>query len=417
MKFSKNGISLIVLVITIIVIIILAGAVILSLASNNPISQASKSTFLSDLGNFKTELDLYKSKQYLDNLGSYDPELLQANGSSITYNGVTDDTKSIEDIITTLDGNAKYAGKFEIINGSLLFLGENATEQEWANELGIATDHIDYVGNIYTFTNASATYAVGPTQSQIDTAYAETTLEGLVTSSNGIQLWTVPYTGAYNILVKGAKGGNGNNGGSATESGNGAEMQGDFNLTKGQVLKILVGQMGSNSSTIDTGGGGGGGTFIVLDDNTPLIIAGGGGAGGDNGPVGSGGTTSTTGLTGGNSGGAGGTNGSGGTGYSTAGGGGGLLTDGTDATYGGKAFVNGGAGAVGIYGIGGFGGGGGTSCEDTDNGTGGGGYSGGGAGASNAGGGGGGSYNAGTNQINTSSSNVGQGTAIITVIQ
>jgi hypothetical protein len=279
MKFlKKQGISLIVLVITIIVIIILAGAVILSLASNNPISQASKSTFLSDLGNFKTEFDLYKSKQYLDNLGSYDPELLQANGSSITYNGVSDNTKSIEDIITTLDGNTKYAGKFEIKDGKLYFLGENTDEQEWANELGIDTDYVDYVGIIYTFSNAAATYAVGPTQSQIDTAYTGTTLEGLVTSSNGIQLWTVPHTGTYTILVKGAKGGNGNDGGSSTSGGNGASMQGDFTLTKGQVIKILVGQSGTDSTNSDTGGGGGGGTFVTLNDNTPLIIAGGGGS-------------------------------------------------------------------------------------------------------------------------------------------
>jgi type II secretory pathway pseudopilin PulG len=54
MNIRKNdGISLIVLVITIIVIIILAGAVILSLANNNPISQANKATFLSDVSNFK----------------------------------------------------------------------------------------------------------------------------------------------------------------------------------------------------------------------------------------------------------------------------------------------------------------------------------------------------------------------------
>jgi len=44
----KKGISLIVLVITIIVIIILAGAVILSLANNNPIAKATEAVYRQD---------------------------------------------------------------------------------------------------------------------------------------------------------------------------------------------------------------------------------------------------------------------------------------------------------------------------------------------------------------------------------
>jgi len=54
----KKGISLIVLVITIIVIIILAGAVILSLSTNNPIASANKATAMSDIANFKSAVAL-----------------------------------------------------------------------------------------------------------------------------------------------------------------------------------------------------------------------------------------------------------------------------------------------------------------------------------------------------------------------
>ena len=57
----KRGISLIVLVITIIIVIILTGAIISSLSSNNPILQAAKAVFLSDVENFQTELELYKA--------------------------------------------------------------------------------------------------------------------------------------------------------------------------------------------------------------------------------------------------------------------------------------------------------------------------------------------------------------------
>lgn len=55
----KKGISLIVLVITIIVIIILAGAVILSLAKNNPIGQANEATRAHDAGEVESALSMY----------------------------------------------------------------------------------------------------------------------------------------------------------------------------------------------------------------------------------------------------------------------------------------------------------------------------------------------------------------------
>ncbi|MDD2376542.1 MAG: hypothetical protein PHD15_00735 [Clostridia bacterium] len=60
----KKGISLIVLVITIIVIIILAGAVILSLANNNPINSANKATLLSDVASLKAGVALSYATQF-----------------------------------------------------------------------------------------------------------------------------------------------------------------------------------------------------------------------------------------------------------------------------------------------------------------------------------------------------------------
>ena len=60
-------------------------------------------------------------------------------------------------------------------------------------------------------------------------------------------------------------------------------MRGEFNLTAGQVLTIVVGQAGGDNPTYDGGTGGGGGTFVISDNNnTPLVVAGGGsGQGGD----------------------------------------------------------------------------------------------------------------------------------------
>ena len=132
----------------------------------------------------------------------------------------------------------------------------------------------------YTFTSAGATGRFGPTTPQITAAYLSTNLNGLVTQVGGIQSWTVPVTGPYKIEASGASGGN-----MATTSypfGTGATMIGDFTLTAGQVIKIVVGQKGLQTPNgIWEGCGGGGASFVVSSvGNTPLVVAA-GGSGGD----------------------------------------------------------------------------------------------------------------------------------------
>ena len=122
-----------------------------------------------------------------------------------------------------------------------------------------------------TFTNAGATGRFGPVQAQCDVAYGA----GVVNiTTQGIQEWTVPATGSYSIQAIGATGGQTNN---AYEYGTGASMYGEFNLTIGDVILIVVGQQGSDSPGTWEGAGAGGGSFVVLQTgNTPLIIAAGG---------------------------------------------------------------------------------------------------------------------------------------------
>ncbi|QQX78099.1 MULTISPECIES: HYR domain-containing protein [Aequorivita] len=280
----------------------------------------------------------------------------------------------------------------------------------------------------YTFSNAGASGSYGPTQSQVNAAYTGTTLEGQVTiNTQGIQEWTVPANGEYRIQVIGATGGNQNE--PIVSVGHPANISGDFTLTAGETLKIIVGQHGHLGST-RPGWGGGGGSFVAQADNTPLAVAGG---------CGSGHTSLTNeGLTVQNANtGTSGKNGSGGTGtwpdgYGATGGqggdGAGLLGNGTVGNNGvfdpppgitvhtiPQAFVNYGAGdEVG----GGFGGGGGVT---TTYGGGGGGYSGGQGGANFPFfGGGGASFNSGVNQINILSSNdeytMSHGQVIITLL-
>ena len=108
--------------------------------------------------------------------------------------------------------------------------------------LGLLTaGSLSFSQTVYTFTNAGATGRFGPTQSQINSAYGSTNLNNNVTiNTQGVQEWTVPASGTYTIEVWGARGG----GASGSNYGKGARMKGDFTLTQGDVLRIVVGQMG-----------------------------------------------------------------------------------------------------------------------------------------------------------------------------
>lgn len=282
---------------------------------------------------------------------------------------------------------------------------------------------------VYTFTTAGAEGPTGPSQAAIDSAYSSTSLAGAVTSTDGIQVWDVPFTGVYTVEAFGAQG-------YGDFGGRGAHITGEFNLTAGTTLKILVGQkappyLAFPATTYDKQFGGGGGSFVVIKDggpvapyasytdDVPLIIAGGGGGShADSFLAGADGQITEAGASAplGNILFSGGSPGLGGYG-DKADGGGGFLGDG-GGIAGGIAFINGGAGGF-DEGFGGFGGGGGTSSWNNSRGGGGGGYSGGGGGeyyqsACCAAGGGGGSFNGGVNPVNIAGVQLGDGVVRIT---
>ena len=284
------------------------------------------------------------------------------------------------------------------------------------------------------FSTCTAVGMNGPTQNQCDGAYAGTILAGKVTVNTGIQTWTVPKTGVYRIEAVGAHGGSSKTQQLAT--GHGAKIAGDVQLNQGDVLKIIVGQLGLDQECQNggnyCGGGGGGGSFVTKADNTPLMIAGGGGGAGYAFTTAMDGQAGTGGGSSGNNG--GGVNGQGGatnTGDAYGSGGGGLLGNGANGfggkSNGGKAFINGGAGGIGYNagnggmistGHGGFGGGGGVGSDNITRAGGGGGYSGGQGGNCCGGtsGGGGGSFNAGVNPSNVAGANNGVGSVTIKLL-
>ena len=284
-----------------------------------------------------------------------------------------------------------------------------------------------YTFTSHTFTACNATGASGPTQAACRSAYTTTWDENdlYYTVTSGIQLWTVPVSGTYTIRANGASGGKNS---TYSSTGYGASIQGDFTLSSGEQLKILVGQQGVINSNTNYVPGGGGGSFVVKN-STLLIAAGGGGTHGTGG--GSAGdltmmrtcadaSITTTGKTacmyaGTETPGAGGVNGNaGGTVTSSWNGypGSGYLQD--AAAGGAKSWANGMLGGPGnTYGTaGGFGGGGSGGMYG---GSGGGGYSGGGADSRHAPGGGGGSYNSGTTKVETLTASFGDGSVLITL--
>ena len=138
----------------------------------------------------------------------------------------------------------------------------------------------------HTFTNASATGRNGPTLLQCQSAYnsanwtQNTNYFNVVTQ--GLQLWTVPKTGSYRIEAAGAAGGKNTQVSPNREGGYGAVVTADVNLTKNDVVVIVVGQKGGDRGAGPTGnycgGGGGGGTFVYRQsDLTYYVVAGGGG--------------------------------------------------------------------------------------------------------------------------------------------
>ena len=287
---------------------------------------------------------------------------------------------------------AKKAGRLGLI--LCLLLGTLAIT-------GAPQANAAYAFSSHTFTPCGQTGRTGPAQSSCRTSYSTTWDESdsNFTVLSGIQIWTVPYTGLYRINAYGAAGSAGNGGTAA--GGNGARVQGDFTLTEGEKIRILVGQKGTNSgyqAGDGASGSGGGGSFVIsgttgtADEQVLLIAAGGGGS---NDPVYQG--SISTGI--------GGLSSSAGTGDAVNSGG--SYRVGTASTNG-ASFSNGGTG--GTYtrgassGYGGFGGGGATD----DARTGGGGWTGGTSSVAAY------SKNNGSNQVGVDATNTGDGSVTIT---
>jgi len=130
-----------------------------------------------------------------------------------------------------------------------------------------------YYFTTYTFTNCGQTGHTGPSLSTCKTWYQTNSnasssawrddTDYFNMEVNGIQLWTVPEDDTYRIEVWGAQGAfiTGSSSyiyGNEVGGGKGARMRADFDLSQGEKIKILVGQMGRGGFAASGGGGAGG---------------------------------------------------------------------------------------------------------------------------------------------------------------
>ena len=194
-------------------------------------------------------------------------------GSSlaVSVNGtVWQDAKIVSQTTASLAGPTRGGGMVTRTTSSIAtpVVGMNSIDS--TPTTGGEIDSL-YQFTTHTFTNASATGRDGPSLSAVRTAYSSTgwAATHVNMTTNGIQEWTVPATGSYIIKAAGA----GGNGGTGSLGGRGYIITSSHYLTKGQIIKILVGQVGTTSY----GKGGGGGTFVATITNTPLVVCGGGG--------------------------------------------------------------------------------------------------------------------------------------------
>jgi type II secretory pathway pseudopilin PulG len=140
----KKGLSLIMLIITIVIVLILSSMVILNLNNGNLVSRASEVQFKNDLRTYQNEISMYisskKVKAEIEGNVYYSVKL-NADSSTIVYDGNTIPNENIVTIITTM--KAEDINKYVVNEGKLCYLSQafpdstRALQKTWLNDLGI----------------------------------------------------------------------------------------------------------------------------------------------------------------------------------------------------------------------------------------------------------------------------------------
>lgn len=133
---SKYG-SLLVVVLIIVIILIISTTVFLSISKTDITENANKVAFLNNVNEYKSQLDQYINDKQNADLRGYVRTKLNADKDSITYDNNVDTNKTIKDIITAI--NQQDIDSFKILNGNLVYVGQDLKKKEWLNSLGSYT--------------------------------------------------------------------------------------------------------------------------------------------------------------------------------------------------------------------------------------------------------------------------------------
>ena len=132
----------------------------------------------------------------------------------------------------------------------------------------------------WDFSSCGKNGMYGPDQEDCEVAYSEANLKDYVIVKFGVQSWVVPADGLYLVTAAGPSGSSVGAGG----RGQGAILEANFHLMKGEIIDIIVGQRSDYDLNVDTqskrGLGGSGGTFVVRRQDSKILMAAGGGGGG-----------------------------------------------------------------------------------------------------------------------------------------
>jgi hypothetical protein len=245
--------------------------------------------------------------------------------------GGTSRTFSVAPSSTALPGGLTLTGSTGVITGTIGAVGTTSvTFRLTDNGSGLFTDRaMNIVGtdelypftSPFTFTTGSARNPATPYSGgslatyrdhsdyasaawRTNTAYFKLGASTVDSAEDGFLLWTVPSNATYTIKAYGAAGGGqdktpnntfGNTNNNPTQGGYGAWTQGNFSLTKGEKILMIIGHIGrhriepgaANQATSSSGGGGG--TYVLkelgastaISNASIYCIAGGGGGGRD----------------------------------------------------------------------------------------------------------------------------------------
>ena len=190
-------------------------------------------------------------------------------------------------------GGSSFINSFYVTNGT-------GGVRDDADAKGNGNVQISFVSSIsesftykfysHTFTNCGATGRYGPTLADCTSAYSDTLWTSNTNYFNmttqGIQEWTVPISGEYEIDVYGAQGGNHVYDNATYYGGEGANIKGTFSLKKGDKYLLIVGQHGEHADKDPAGNADTDDAGSVEEEEALyghkmmiLLIAGGGGGG------------------------------------------------------------------------------------------------------------------------------------------